>query len=75
MFVFDFRGNGVFALCQGLSFRPYFFSVERKEEEEEVQGGVSDRELGRQGLRGRERRESVFLKIVRFEGERYLGEC
>jgi hypothetical protein len=49
--------------------------VERKEEEEEVQGGVSDRELGRPGLRGREKRESVFLKIVRFEGEGYLGEC
>ncbi len=75
MSVFDFRGHGVFALCQGLSFRPYFCSVERKEEEEEVQGGVSDRELGRPALRGRERRERVFFKIARFEGERYLGEC
>ncbi len=71
--VFDFGGDGVFALCPGLSFRPYFCSVERKEEEE-VQGGVSDR-ARKTGAERKGKEVSVFFKIVRFDGERYLGEC
>jgi hypothetical protein len=65
VFVFDFGGDGVFALCPGLSFRPYFCSVERKEEEEEeeVQGGVSDRAR----KTGAERKGK--------EGNRFFEDC